>query len=134
MDTAAEGLPVVLLDRNLSVISANRSFYLAFRVRRRDIQGRPICLLGDGYLNMRTLLTQFENLARRNADVESCEMGMGVVGVGRRMMQVNARKIVCDQESQDKLVVVFEDITDRRADVPTDAGKRRRYEVFSPGI
>jgi hypothetical protein len=83
---------------------------------------------------MRTLLTQFENLARRNAAVESCEMGMGVVGVGRRMMQVNARKIVCDQESQDKLVVVFEDITDRWTDVPTDAGKRRRYEVFSPGI
>jgi hypothetical protein len=44
-------------------------------------------------------------------------------------MQVNARKIVCDQESQDKIVVVFEDITNRRADVHADAGKRRSCEV-----
>lgn len=128
-DASAEGLPVVLLDRNLWVISANRSFYRAFRVSRRKIQGRSLCLLGEGYPNMRSLLTQLESFARRSVVVEPCEVKMDIVSVYRRTMQVNARKIVCDQESQDKIVVIFEDITDRRADVPADAGNWRNCEI-----
>ncbi len=129
MDTAAEGLSVVLLDRNLSVISANRSFYRAFRVSRRDIRGRSLCLLGEGYPNMCSLLTQLESLARRSVVVEPCEVKMDIVSVDRRTMQVNARKIVCDHEFQDKIVVVFEDITNRRADLPADADNWRSYKV-----
>jgi two-component system CheB/CheR fusion protein len=128
---SAEGLPVVLLDRNLWVLSANRSFYQVFGVNRRDIRGRPICLLGDGQLNMHALLTLLESFVRQKAVVEAYEWETGIVGVGRRTMQVNVRKIVCNRETQARFVLVFEDIADWRADglaFFTEDGERHNHQ------
>jgi transcriptional regulator with PAS, ATPase and Fis domain len=34
--------PLLVLDKDLRVIIANRSFYLMFRMNRQDVQGRPL--------------------------------------------------------------------------------------------
>jgi PAS domain-containing protein len=43
VDTIRE--PLLVLDKDLRVITANRSFYLMFRMNRQDVQGRPVYAL-----------------------------------------------------------------------------------------
>ena len=45
VDTVRE--PVLVLDQDLRVIAANRSFYSAFKVSPEDTQGRLLYALGD---------------------------------------------------------------------------------------
>jgi hypothetical protein len=46
VDTVRE--PLLVLDKDLRVLAASRSFYLAFRVAPTNIQGRLLYALGDG--------------------------------------------------------------------------------------
>ena len=50
VDTLRE--PLLVLDKDLRVVAASRSFYLTFKVQRQDVQGRPIYALGDGQWNI----------------------------------------------------------------------------------
>ena len=46
IDTVRE--PLLVLDQDLRVIAASRSFYLTFKVSRDDTEGRLLYALGDG--------------------------------------------------------------------------------------
>ena len=46
VDTVRE--PLIVLDHDLRVIAASRSFYLTFKVNRDDTQGKLLYELGDG--------------------------------------------------------------------------------------
>ena len=46
VDTVRE--PVLVLDKDLRVIAASRSFYSAFKVSPEDTKGRLLLALGDG--------------------------------------------------------------------------------------
>jgi PAS domain-containing protein len=46
VDTVRE--PVIVLDKGLRVIAANRSFYSAFEVSPEETQGKLLYALGDG--------------------------------------------------------------------------------------
>jgi chemotaxis protein methyltransferase CheR len=37
--------PLLVLDEDLQVVAASRSFYLSFKVDRQDVQGRPVYAL-----------------------------------------------------------------------------------------
>ena len=50
VDTIRE--PLLVLDKDLRVVTANRSFYLTFSMKRQDVQGRPVYALGDGQWNI----------------------------------------------------------------------------------
>ncbi len=45
VDTIRE--PLLVLDKNLRVVLASRSFYLTFNMDRQDVQARPVYALGD---------------------------------------------------------------------------------------
>jgi PAS domain-containing protein len=40
--------PLLVLDQDLRVVTANRAFHETFRINRQDIQGRRVDTLGDG--------------------------------------------------------------------------------------
>ena len=65
VDTIRE--PLLVLDKNLRVITANRSFYLMFRMNCQDVQGRPVYALGDGQWNIPELRLLLESIAPRHA-------------------------------------------------------------------
>ena len=46
VDTVRE--PLLVLDSDLRVVAASRSFYMTFRVNRQETQGRLLYALGDG--------------------------------------------------------------------------------------
>ena len=46
VDTVRE--PLLVLDQDLRVVAASRSFYLTFNANRQDTEGRPLYTLGNG--------------------------------------------------------------------------------------
>lgn len=113
VDTIRE--PLLVLDKDLRVVTANRSFYLMFRMNRQDVQGRPIYALGDGQWNIPELRTLLENIAPQHTVLDAYEVERDFSGIGRRTMLLNARKVFYEDNFHTTILLGIEDITERRA-------------------
>src|SRR6185312_10617008 len=81
VDTIRE--PLLVLDKDLRVVTASRSFYLTFKMKQRDVQGRPVYALGDGEWNIRELRSLLENIAPHHGVMEAYEVEREFSGIGR---------------------------------------------------
>jgi two-component sensor histidine kinase len=111
VDTIRE--PLLVLDADLRVVTANRSFYLTFKTNRQAVQDRPIFVLGNGEWNIPELL--LETIVPLHAVVEGYEVERDFSGLGRRVMLLNARKLFYLESGDDTILLAIEDITERRA-------------------
>ncbi|MGZ9103137.1 MAG: sensor histidine kinase [Rhodoplanes sp.] len=113
VDTIRE--PLLVLDKDLRVVTANRSFYLTFTMNRQDVQGRPLYALGHGQWNIPKLRLLLENIASRQAVMEAYEVEQDFTGIGRRTMLLNARKVFYEENAHSTILLAMEDITEQRA-------------------
>src|ERR1700752_3946021 len=107
--------PLLVLDQDLRVVTANRAFYQAFRMNLQDIHGRPVYGLGDGQWDIPELRLLLEGVAPRHAVMEAYEVERDFPIIGRRSMLLNAREGFNQGNSRNLILLPFEDITDRRA-------------------
>lgn len=107
--------PLIVLDKNLRVVTANRAFYLTFMMSRQEVQGQPIHVLGDGQWDIPELRSLLRKTATQRAVMEGFEIEQDFSGIGRRTMLLNARTVFCDGKSKRSILLAIEDITERRA-------------------
>ena len=112
VDTVRE--PLVVLDHDLRVIAASRSFYRTFAVAPQDTQGRRLYELGDGQWNIPALRTVLEEIIPRHRSVEAYEVEHEFPTIGRRVMLLNARQVLGEDGSSTALLLAIEDVTQRR--------------------
>jgi PAS domain S-box-containing protein len=112
VDTVRE--PLVVLDRDLRVIAASRSFYRTFGVEPQNTQGRMLFELGDGQWNIPALRTLLEEIIPRHRTVEAYEVEHEFPAIGRRVMLLNARQVGDEDGSGSALLLAIEDVTHRR--------------------
>jgi len=72
VDTVRE--PLLVLDKDLRVVAASRSFYVTFRVRRQDTQGRMLYALGDGQWDIPALRALLEKIAPEHGELDGYEV------------------------------------------------------------
>jgi two-component sensor histidine kinase len=113
VDTIRE--PLLVLDQDLRVVTANRSFYLTFRMQRQDVQGRPVYALGDGQWDIPELRSQLADIAPHHAVMDAFEVERDFAVIGRRTMLLNARKVFYEEKGHTTILLAIEDITERRA-------------------
>ena len=114
VDTIRE--PLLVLDKELRVVAASRSFYLTFKIDRQDVQGRPVYALGDGQWNIPELRLLLEKIVPQHAVMEDYEVQLDFSGLGRRTMLLNARQVFYEGNARTLILLAIEDVTDRRAD------------------
>src|SRR5580704_15634022 len=107
--------PLLVLDQDLRVVTANRAFDQTFRMNRQDIQGRPVYGLGDGQWDIPELRLLLEDVAPQHAVMEAYEVERDFPIIGRRSMLLNAREVFNQRNSRNLILLTFEDVTDRRA-------------------
>jgi two-component sensor histidine kinase len=107
--------PLLVLDQDLRVVTANRAFHRTFRINRQDIQGRPVYRLGDGQWDIPELRLLLEDIAPQHTVMEGYEVKRDFPIIGRRSMLLNAREIFNQRNACDLILLTFEDVTDRRA-------------------
>src|SRR6478752_6248519 len=93
VDTVSEA--VLVLDKELRVIAASRSFYSAFKVSPEDTQGRLHYALGDGQWDIPKLRVLLEKII--HGVIEDYEVDHEFPSLGHRTMCLNARQVFYDE-------------------------------------
>ena len=106
--------PLLVLDPDLRVIAASRSFYRTFAVTPRKTEGKLVFDLGDGQWNIPKLRALLEDIIPKRRTVESYEVDHEFPAIGRRVMLLNARRVFDENGSASAILLAIEDVTRRR--------------------
>jgi two-component sensor histidine kinase len=112
VDTVRE--PILVLDKDLRVIAASRSFYLAFKVSPDHTQGRLLYELGDGQWDIPKLRVLLEKIIPEHGVMEGYEVEHEFPDLGHRTMCLNARQVFYEGGADTTILLGMEDVTDRR--------------------
>jgi two-component sensor histidine kinase len=113
VDTVRE--PLLVLDKDLRVLTASRSFYSTFRVAPSATQGQLLYELGDGQWDIPALRLLLERIVPEHGVMEDYEVEHQFPEIGKRTMLLNARKVFYEGNSHTTLLLGIEDVTTRRA-------------------
>jgi two-component sensor histidine kinase len=113
VDTVRE--PVLVLDRDLRVIAASRSFYTTFKVEPEDTQDKRLYELGDGQWNIPKLRLLLEDIIPAHGIMEDYEVEQEFPSLGRRIICLNARQIFTKDGVGAAMLLGMEDVTQRNA-------------------
>lgn len=108
-DTIRQSL--VVLDKQLVVIMANASFYKTFQVSRKETEGKVIYKIGNGQWNITRLKMLLEEIIPENVSVDDYEVVHDFADIGEKVMLVNAREIIRQDNRQKMILLAIEDIT-----------------------
>jgi len=106
--------PLLVLDRELRIKSANRAFYKIFHTSAEDTEGRPLSELGSGAWNVPHLLALLRDIVPTKSHIDDFEVTADFPGLGERIMLVQARKLYRPGNRTVLIVLTIEDITARR--------------------
>ena len=113
VDTIRE--PLLVLDRDLHVINASRSYYKKFGLHPQDTVGRMLYDLGDGAWNIPALRALLERIVPDRSVMEDFEVEHSFAGIGRRILLLNARIVFYETTGSTTILLAIEDVTERRA-------------------
>ena len=77
--------PLLVLDEDLRVVSANRSFYETFKVEPAETEGRFVYDLGDGQWDIPALRTLLEEIVPANSWFDDFEVEHDFEHIGRKI-------------------------------------------------
>ena len=136
IDTVRE--PLIILDRDLRVVTASRSFYKIFKVVPEETVGQLIYDLGNKQWDIPKLRELLENILPEKTTFDDYEVERDFSTIGRRVMLLNARQIQRESGKERIILLAIEDITERKQleDLLTESEERYRrlFETASDGI
>jgi len=106
--------PLVVLENDMTVVTASNAFLTMFGITQEEAQGRRISELGQQQWDVPALRHLMEKVLPENKPIESFEIADDFPRLGRRVFNLNARKISQPGNHAHRLLLVFEDITDRK--------------------
>jgi two-component system CheB/CheR fusion protein len=105
--------PLLVLDGNLRVISANTAFYQVFKGVPQETENRLIYELGDRQWDVPALRKLLEEILPQDRVFQDFSVDADFPHIGRRTMLLNARRLPREGK-KDLILLALEDITDRR--------------------
>ena len=111
VETAHE--PLVVLDADLRVVTANTSFYQVFKTSRGDVEKKRIYDLGNQQWNIPALKELLEKILPESVPLKDFEVAHDFPEIGRKRMLLNARRIRQHGVKTRLILLAIEDITGR---------------------
>jgi len=106
--------PLVVMDSDLIILSANQSFYSTFNVKAEETIGNFIYDLGNRQWDVPGLRALLEDSLRRDTGFNNYEVEHDFPGIGHRIIQLNARQISQKNIGSRIILLAMEDITERK--------------------
>jgi signal transduction histidine kinase len=106
--------PLVVLDDELRVISANPSFYSTFKVTPEISEKALLYDLGNRQWDIPRLRELLEEVLPESNTVEDFEVEHDFPDIGQKTMLMNARRIQSKMGAAPMILLAIEDITERR--------------------
>lgn len=111
IDTIRE--PLIVLDEDLRIIAASRSFYKKFGISHEATYDKMFYDLGNGEWNVPALRKLLEQVIPEHTTVEDYEVIHDFVTLGNRTMLVNASEIRYEN-GRKKMLLSIHDVTEQR--------------------
>jgi two-component system CheB/CheR fusion protein len=106
--------PLIILNKDLKVRSANRAFYHTFQVKEEETEGKLLFELGSKQWAIPELKRMLEGVLPKKVSIVDFEVAAGFPVLGNRIMLLNAIPIVRDQSEEPSILIAIEDITEKR--------------------
>jgi len=106
--------PLVILDKDLRVVTASHSFYQTFKVKPEETVGRLLYALGNRQWNIPKLRQLLEEILPKNTAFDDFEVENNFQSIGHRTMLLNARRIYREANKTQMILLAIEDITERK--------------------
>jgi PAS domain S-box-containing protein len=130
--------PFVVLNRDLRVKTANRSFFESFHVSREETENRLVFELGNGQWDIPLLRTLLNEVLSNSHPIHDFEVEHNFPDIGQRCMLLNARKFPPESDNPQLILLAVEDVTDRKlaeaALADSEIRYRRLFESAKDGI
>jgi two-component system, chemotaxis family, CheB/CheR fusion protein len=110
IETARES--ILILDRDLRVVVANRAFYAMFKTSKADTENTPIHELGNHQWDIPWLRQMLDEIMTNSARIEDFEVRHKFSHIGERIMLLNARRIEPDPQ-RPLIILTIEDVTEK---------------------
>ena len=107
--------PLLVLDKNLRVQTASRSFYETFRVTPEITENSSLFELGNGQWDIPELRRLLEEVQPRNNEVNDFAVEHEFEHIGKRSMNLNARRLVQASDQAPLILLSIEDVTQSNA-------------------
>lgn len=119
--------PFIVLDSDLRVKTANRSFYDTFKVTKKETENRLVYDLGNGQWDIPGLRKLLDEVLSRNQSVHDFEVEHTFPALGRKTMLLNARPFPPDSEYPELILLAVEDVSAlrERADELAEASRHK---------
>ncbi len=111
---ASSTAPLLLLNQDLTLVAASKSFCNAFRIDPTKVAGLQLRMLGSGEWDIPQLNALLEATATGYAAVESYEIDLKRQGRDPRRLVVNAQKLEYGSGESIRLLVSVSDVTEAR--------------------
>jgi two-component system CheB/CheR fusion protein len=105
--------PILVLDSNFNVKTANRSFYKKFLVSKEETEGLSVFELGDKQWDMPELRKLLDETISQNTGFKNLEITHVFQNIGKKIMLLNAHRIVQKAHGEKLILLAIEDITER---------------------
>jgi PAS domain S-box-containing protein len=106
--------PLVVLDADLRVVSANRSFYQTFGVTPEETEGQLFYSLDNRQWDIPRLRELLEEILSENIVFDDFEVEHDFETVGRQTMILNARRIYREANKTQLVLLAIEDVTEHK--------------------
>jgi PAS domain-containing protein len=103
--------PLVILDMNLNVISANPAFYRLFRLTPRLTERHSFFDLKSGQLDIPDLRRLLENILPQNQEFDNFKVEHEFADLGRRTLLLSARRIHRGDIGTDAILLAIQEDT-----------------------
>jgi two-component system CheB/CheR fusion protein len=106
--------PLIVLNQDLRVRTANKSFYKAFQVTPEQTEGNLIYELGDNQWDIPSLRELLSEILPKNNVFAGFEVTHNFPSIGQKVMLLNARRLVQQDSGKALILLAIEDITEEK--------------------
>jgi chemotaxis protein methyltransferase CheR len=110
LETIREG--ILVLEPDLTIRFANRSFCHTFAVAPEHTVGRKLYEIGNGQWDIPKLRTSLETIISDRKTIEAFEVEHFFPSIGRRIMLLNARTVYRPGNKIKQILLAIEDVTE----------------------
>ncbi|MEO7531115.1 MAG: PAS domain-containing protein, partial [Sediminibacterium sp.] len=106
--------PVLVLDKNFRVKTANASFYTTFHVNEHNTEGTLVYDLGNKQWDIPQLRILLEEILPQKTVIKDFEVTHTFPVIGERVILLNVQELMRETKEEKLILLAIEDITERK--------------------
>ena len=122
--------PMLVLDDTFNILSTSRSFNSTFAADAGDFIGKNLFSIQNQRWDAPELRQQLQAILSENVTFEAFDLTVDAGEAGQREMLLNARKIEGRPKGEESILLVMEDVTDRKKAQQTIEDREARLSAI----